>query len=150
MTTTRRTSSRAPRRPRRSKLALSTNARIVLERRYLARDESGRLIETPEDLFRRVSHNIALAEKAYGASKAQVGAWEERFYALLTSLRFLPNSPTLGNAGRPFQQLSACFVLPVEDSMTGIFETIKDTALIHQSGGGTGFAFSRLRPAGDR
>ncbi len=150
MTATRRTSTRSPRKPGRPKLPLSTNARVVLERRYLARDESGRLIEKPEDLFRRVAHNIALAEKGYGASKEQVAAWEERFYPLLTSLRFLPNSPTLGNAGRPLQQLSACFVLPVEDSMTGIFETIKDTALIHQSGGGTGFAFSRLRPAGDR
>jgi ribonucleoside-diphosphate reductase alpha chain len=149
MTTTRRPSTRAPRRAP-PQLPLAANARVVLERRYLARDERGRLIEKPEDLFRRVAHNIALAEKSYGASKEQVTAWEERFYSLLTSLRFLPNSPTLGNAGRPIQQLSACFVLPVEDSMTGIFETIKDTALIHQSGGGTGFAFSRLRPAGDR
>jgi ribonucleoside-diphosphate reductase alpha chain len=150
MATTRRTSTRAPRHPRRPRLPLAANARVVLERRYLAKDESGRLVEKPEDLFRRVAHNIALAEKAYGASKNQVAAWEERFYALLTSLRFLPNSPTLGNAGRPLQQLSACFVLPVEDSMTGIFDTVKQTALIHQSGGGTGFAFSRLRPAGDR
>ncbi len=150
MATSRRTSTRAPKRARRSGLALTANARVVLERRYLARDESGRLIEKPEDLFRRVAHNIALAEKGYGASKQRVAAWEERFYSLLTSLRFLPNSPTLGNAGRPLQQLSACFVLPVEDSMTGIFDTVKQTALIHQSGGGTGFAFSRLRPAGDR
>jgi ribonucleoside-diphosphate reductase alpha chain len=150
MTATRRTSTRAPRRPRRPRLPLSANARVVLERRYLARDESGRLIERAEDLFRRVAHNIALAEKSYGASKQQVATQEERFYSLLTSLRFLPNSPTLGNAGRPLQQLSACFVLPVEDSMTGIFDAIKHTALIHQSGGGTGFAFSRLRPAGDR
>jgi ribonucleoside-diphosphate reductase alpha chain len=150
MTATRRTPSRPPRGPRRPRLPLSANARVVLERRYLARDESGRLIEKPEDLFRRVAHNIALAEKNYGASKEQVAAWEERFYSLLASLRFLPNSPTLGNAGRPLQQLSACFVLPVEDSMTGIFDAIKHTALIHQSGGGTGFAFSRLRPAGDR
>jgi ribonucleoside-diphosphate reductase alpha chain len=150
MTATRRTSPHSPRGPRRSRLPLSANARVVLERRYLARDESGRLIEKPEDLFRRVAHNIAAAEKSYGASKEQVATWEERFYSLLTSLRFLPNSPTLGNAGRPLQQLSACFVLPVEDSMTGIFDAIKHTALIHQSGGGTGFAFSRLRPAGDR
>jgi ribonucleoside-diphosphate reductase alpha chain len=150
MSATRRTPSRTPKRPRRLRLPLSANARVVLERRYLARDESGRLIEKAEDLFRRVAHNIAAAEKGYGASKEQVATWEERFYSLLTSLRFLPNSPTLGNAGRPLQQLSACFVLPVEDSMTGIFDAIKHTALIHQSGGGTGFAFSRLRPAGDR
>ncbi len=108
------------------------------------------MTETPEQLFRRVAHNIALAEARYGASKGDVGAVEERFYALMTSLRFLPNSPTLGNAGRPLQQLSACFVLPVADSMEGIFDAIKDTALIHKSGGGTGFAFSRLRPEGDR
>lgn len=150
MASTRRTSTRATGRPRRSRLPLAANARVVLERRYLAKDASGRLIEKPEDLFRRVAHNIALAEKGYGASKKQVTAWEEPFYSLLTSLRFLPNSPTLGNAGRPLQQLSACFVLPVEDSITGIFDTVKQTALIHQSGGGTGFAFSRLRPAGDR
>src|SRR4030042_2037097 len=112
MTTTRRPSTRAPRRAP-PQLPLADNARVVLERRYLARDERGRLIEKPEDLFRRVAHNIALAESNYGATKEQVAAWEERFYSLLTSLRFLPNSPTLGNAGRPFQQLSACFVLPV-------------------------------------
>jgi len=122
----------------------------VLERRYLAKDPSGRVIETPEELFRRVAHNVALAEERYGTSKAQVAAVEERFYDLMKSLRFLPNSPTLGNAGRPMQQLSACFVLPVADSMEGIFDAIKDTALIHKSGGGTGFAFSRLRPEGDR
>jgi len=150
MPTTKRTSTRTPGRSRRPGLPLTANARVVLEQRYLARDESGRLVEKPEDLFRRVAHNIALAEKGHRASKEQVAACEERFYSLLTSLRFLPNSPTLGNAGRPLQQLSACFVLPVEDSMTGIFETVKETALIHQSGGGTGFAFSRLRPAGDR
>ena len=130
-------------------VALSDNARVVLERRYLAKDARGRVVETPEQLFRRVAHAIALAETEHGASKAQVAAWEERFYELLTSLRFLPNSPTLGNAGRPLQQLSACFVLPVNDSMEEIFGAIRDTALIHKSGGGTGFAFSRLRPAGD-
>ncbi len=131
-------------------IALSPNARTVLERRYLAKDDRGRVIETPEQLFRRVAHNVALAEERYGATPAQVAAVEARFYELMTSFRFLPNSPTLGNAGRPLQQLSACFVLPVEDSMEGIFDAIKDTALIHKSGGGTGFAFSRLRPEGDR
>jgi ribonucleoside-diphosphate reductase alpha chain len=124
-------------------LQLSDNARVVLERRYLARADDGSLTETPEQLFHRVADNVALAEP-----KAQE-AWAQRFYDLMTSLRFLPNSPTLGNAGRPLQQLSACFVLPVEDSMTSIFDAVKQTALIHQSGGGTGFAFSRLRPAGD-
>ncbi|HEY7269334.1 MAG TPA: adenosylcobalamin-dependent ribonucleoside-diphosphate reductase, partial [Dehalococcoidia bacterium] len=133
-------------------LKLSDNARLVLERRYLANDEAGNLLETPEDLFRRVARNIAEAERAYAGPEeadAVVAEWESRFLALMTSLRFLPNSPTLGNAGRPLQQLSACFVLPVEDSIEGIFETVKETALIHQSGGGTGFGFSRLRPAGD-
>jgi ribonucleoside-diphosphate reductase alpha chain len=133
-------------------LKLTANALTVLERRYLARDADGRVIETPEDLFRRVAANIAQAERAYaGPERAEdvAAQWQQRFLELMTSLRFLPNSPTLGNAGRPLQQLSACFVLPVEDSITGIFETVKETALIHQSGGGTGFSFSRLRPAGD-
>jgi len=153
------TASRAPapsktaRPPSASALALSDNAKVVLERRYLGRDEHGALSETPEQLFRRVARTIASAEEAYvdkGAADRAVAAYEAQFYELITSLRFLPNSPTLGNAGRPLQQLAACFVLPVEDSMEGIFEALKDTALIHQSGGGTGFAFSRLRPAGDR
>ena len=132
--------------------ALSDNGRLVLERRYLAKDARGKLVETPDQLFRRVAHNIALAEAKFvppARADAVVAQYEARFYDLLTSLRFLPNSPTLGNAGRAMQQLSACFVLPVEDSMERIFESLKDTALIHQSGGGTGFAFSRLRPAGD-
>ena len=144
-------------RTRTSAVDLADNARVVLERRYLAKDEAGKLIETPEQLFRRVARTIAEAEAAFvpttaatAAATAAVGAMEAKFYDLISSLRFLPNSPTLGNAGRPLQQLSACFVLPVEDSMEGIFESLKDTALIHQSGGGTGFAFSRLRPAGDR
>ena len=139
---------------RRSAFApLSENARVVLERRYLARDGRGKVIETVDQLFRRVAHEIARAEAQFepaNRAKAAVADAERRFYDLISSLRFLPNSPTLGNAGRPLQQLSACFVLPVEDSIRGIFETLKDTALIHQSGGGTGFAFSRLRPAGDR
>ena len=96
-----------------------------------------------------MAQNVAQAEAGYGASVGQVTAIEERFYALMTSFRFLPNSPTLGNAGRPLQQLSACFVLPVEDSMDAIFDTLKHTALIHKSGGGTGYSFNRLRPAGD-
>lgn len=130
----------------RRRLQLGENARVVLERRYLVKDADGNVIEQPEDLFARVAGNIAEAERLHGSDEE---TWRERFYTLMTSLRFLPNSPTLGNAGRPLQQLSACFVLPVEDSMTGIFETVKQTALIHQSGGGTGFAFSRLRPSGD-
>lgn len=138
---------------RAGRVLLSHNARVVLERRYLAKDDRGRVTETPEELFSRVAHNIALAEAAYvkeGRAHAAVADAAAKFYELMTSLRFLPNSPTLGNAGLPLQQLSACFVLPVEDSMDAIFESIKDTALIHKSGGGTGFAFSRLRPAGDR
>jgi ribonucleoside-diphosphate reductase alpha chain len=128
---------------------LSANARVVLERRYLGKDDRGRVTETPEQLIRRVAKTIAAVEKTYGANAASVAATEAKFYDLVASMTFLPNSPTLGNAGRPLQQLAACFVLPVEDSMTGIFESLKDTALIHQSGGGTGFAFSRLRPSGD-
>ena len=113
----------------------------------------GRPIETPEQLFARVAHNIAQAELIHDARSDDGQTplrWETRFLELMTALDFLPNSPTLMNAGRDIQQLSACFVLPVEDCIEGIFEAIKDTALIHQSGGGTGFAFSRLRPQGDR
>jgi ribonucleoside-diphosphate reductase alpha chain len=152
---TKKRSEPAPAAPRRSTTAapaLSENARVVLERRYLAKDERGKLVETPQQLFRRVARNVAEAEAHYVApaqAAKTVAAFEAKFLDLLTSLRFLPNSPTLGNAGRPMQQLAACFVLPVEDSMERIFETLKDAALIHQSGGGTGFAFSRLRPAGD-
>ncbi len=136
----------------RKPVGLSDNARVVLERRYLAKDDSGRSIETPEQMFARVAENVARAELNYTplADVEGVVRWEERFYNLMADLDFLPNSPTLMNAGRELQQLSACFVLPVDDSIEGIFESIKHTALIHKSGGGTGFAFSRLRPEGDR
>ena len=129
-------------------IELAGNARTVLERRYLAKDARGRLTETPEQLFRRVAHNVALAEKQHGATARQLAAVEQRFYRLMTTFRFLPNSPTLGNAGRPLQQLSACFVLPVEDSMEGIFDTLTHTALIHKSAGRTGYSFDRPPPAG--
>jgi ribonucleoside-diphosphate reductase alpha chain len=127
---------------------LTSNALTVLSRRYLKKDEQGRVIESPEDMFRRVANNIAQADLLYH-DHTDLLRTEEEFYRILSNLEFLPNSPTLMNAGRPLQQLAACFVLPVEDSLESIFDGVKNTALIHQSGGGTGFSFSHLRPKDD-
>lgn len=127
---------------------LTPGAMTVLERRYLKKDEKGRVVETPDEMMRRVAANVATAEPLFVNKKTQ-RELEEEFFNLMASLEFLPNSPTLMNAGRRLQQLAACFVLPVEDSLESIFTSVKNTALIHQSGGGTGFSFSRLRPASD-
>ncbi|MFQ5975746.1 MAG: ribonucleotide reductase N-terminal alpha domain-containing protein, partial [Candidatus Hydrothermarchaeales archaeon] len=127
-------------------LKLGVNAIKVLERRYLLKDEKFRVIETPSSMFRRVAKTVAAVDRIYDEKG---GDTEEEFYQTMANLEFLPNSPTLMNAGTDIAQLSACFVLPVEDSIEGIFDALKFMALVHQSGGGTGFSFSRLRPNGD-
>jgi len=130
-------------------LHLSDNAKNVLKRRYLKKNSAGKVVETPEKMFRRVALHIAKAEKK-DEDKASVKKMENIFYNMMTELKFLPNSPTLMNAGRRLGQLAACFVLPVEDSMEAIFDSLKNAAIIHKSGGGTGFSFSRLRPKDSR
>jgi ribonucleoside-diphosphate reductase alpha chain len=129
---------------------LNENALAVLQKRYLLKDHQAKCIETPAQLFSRVALLVAQAEARYGATPTQIREWHRKFYDLMASLRFLPNSPALMNASRPNGMLSACFVLPVDDSIEAIFETIKQTALIQKAGGGTGFSFDKLRPTGDR
>src|SRR5258705_2330533 len=134
-------------------LDLSSNAVTVLERRYLVKDDQGKPVERPEDLFWRVARTVAEPDRRYGASDKAVEGLAETFFELMATRVWMPNSTTLMNAGRPLGQLSACFVLPVDDALSngqsGIYDTLRAMALVHQSGGGTGFSFSRLRPKND-
>ena len=138
---------------RKGTLDLSPNAITVLERRYLVKDDQGKPVEQPEDLFWRVARTVAEPDARYGASAKAVEGLAETFFELMATRVWMPNSPTLMNAGRPLGQLSACFVLPVDDCLSngqsGIYDTLRAMALVHQSGGGTGFSFSRLRPKND-
>ncbi len=129
-------------------MKISPNAQEILKKRYLRQNLEGDVVETPEDMFRRVAESIAEIDTLYGES-APVETTTREFYQIMSCLEFLPNSPTLMNAGTPHGQLAACFVLPVEDSLPGIFEALKNMAIIHQSGGGVGFSFSHIRPRGD-
>ena len=139
--------------PDRSAVELSPNAITVLEKRYLLKDETGTPVEEPADLFWRVATTIAAPDSKYGASAGAVKELAEAFYEVMAKRLFMPNSPTLMNASRPLGQLSACFVLPVDDTLSngdsGIYDTLRAMALVHQSGGGTGFSFSRIRPKND-
>src|SRR3954466_7081359 len=141
-----------PSRPPSQAADLNQNARTVIQKRYLIKDKTGKPVEQPEDMFWRVASTVAEADRRYGATDEMVTGAATEFYELMTQRRFEPNSPTLMNAGRPLGQLSACFVLPVEDSLSnghnGIYDTLRSMALIHQSGGGTGFSFSKLRGSG--
>jgi len=130
-------------------LRFSDEALKILERRYLLKDSKGIIIESPKGMLERVARNIASADLVYGSTHEKIANLEKEFYQMMAELKFLPNSPTLMNAGTQTQQLSSCFVLPLEDTMEGIFGTLKDAALIHQRGSGTGFSFSKLRPKSD-